>query len=85
MSDIVKHLRASDPSVNAMAADLIEGRRADSETLRATIADLVKALETARRQLVTLGGDARWDAYGDKIHSTVLHRIDIALAKVKQP
>jgi hypothetical protein len=53
--------------------------------LRATIADLVKALETAKRQLVTLGGDARWDAYGDKIHSTVLHRIDIALAKAKQP
>jgi hypothetical protein len=53
--------------------------------LRATIADLVKALETAKRQLVTLGGDARWDAYGDKIHSTVLHRIDIAIAKAKQP
>jgi hypothetical protein len=41
---------------------------------------LVEALETARAQLVTLGGDHHLnEQYDDKIHAAVLAKIDAAL------
>jgi hypothetical protein len=42
--------------------------------------DLSEALRLARAHLITLGGDPRGDANGDKIQAAVLDEIDNALA-----
>lgn len=55
-------------------AAIIRVTRSDSA---AVIADLVEALETARRQIVLFGRDT------DSIHVAVLEQIDAALSKAR--
>jgi hypothetical protein len=87
MSDIVKHLRAGDPSVNEMAADLIEARRAESDTLRATIADLADALEDEELWLgstAAILGTTGLKEIAKRLNDRAAF-IRSALAKAKQP
>jgi hypothetical protein len=102
MSDIVKHLRAGDPCreedrcrvmnsasgcLCAMAADTIEGRRAESEALRDTIADLVKALKMAADTIEAHDPGNQYTETGWASQELLDAWVEInaALAKAKQP